>query len=61
MSVPLAQQMPEVHGQLSCHSFELIWVRIIGVQPLQVQDVFLTVCELKNMTGFCQDCDDAQI
>lgn len=61
MSVPLVQLMPEVHGQVSCQSFDLIWVHFIGVQPLQVQDVLLTVSELTKMTGFCRGCNVAHI
>lgn len=52
MSVPLVQQMPEVRNHVPCNSFEFIWVHFIGVQPLQVQDVLLTVSQLINMTEF---------
>lgn len=61
MRVPLVQQLPEVRGQVSCQCFDLIWVHFIGVQPLQVQDVLLTVSELTNMTGCCQACNIARI
>lgn len=61
MRVPLVQQKPDVHGQVSCQRFNLIWVHFIGVQPLQVQDVLLAVSELINMMGCCQACNVARI
>lgn len=61
MRVPLVQQIPEVRGQVSGQCFHLIWVHFIGVQPLQVQDVLLTVSELINMMGCCQACNVARI
>lgn len=51
MGVPLLQQMPEVRHHVPGNSFEFIWVHFIGVQPLQVQDVLLTVSQLINRTG----------
>lgn len=46
MGVPLVQQMPKVRHHVPGNSFEFIWVHVIGVQPLQVQDVLLTVSQL---------------
>lgn len=51
MGVPLLQQMLEVHHHVPCKSFEFIWIHFTGVQPLQVQDVLLTVSQLINRTG----------
>lgn len=54
MGIPLVQQMPEVCDHVPCNSFEFFWVNFIRFQPLQVQDVLLTVSQLINMTEFHQ-------
>lgn len=50
MGVPLVQQMPEVSDHVPRNSLKFLWVQLVGVQPLQVQDVLLTVSQLVNMT-----------
>lgn len=46
MGVPLVQQLAEVCGHVPCHSLQLIWMHLAGLQPLQIQDVLLTVGQL---------------
>lgn len=46
MGVPLVQQMSEVRGHVPRHSLQLIRVHLTGLQPLQIQDVLLTVGQL---------------
>lgn len=54
MGVPLVQQLAEVRGHVPCHSLQLIWVHLTGLQPLQIQDVLLTVGQLVSTREGCQ-------
>lgn len=54
VGVPLVQKMSEVRGHVPRHSLQLIWVYLTGLQPLQIQDVLLTVGQLINMRKDCQ-------
>lgn len=49
MGVPLVQHVSEVCGHVPRYGLRLLWVHLTGLQPLQIQDVFLRVGQLANM------------
>lgn len=49
MGVPLVQHVSEVHGHVPRYGLRLLRVHLTGLQPLQIQDVFLRVGQLANM------------